>query len=351
MVLNKVVRIIDNGLVYEPGPRHAEPIARDFGLAMHSKYLVTPKAKPTCNEELHAPTDPSESIIDSMRRASKHCCPIVKKPLAVRVDGNDYVVGTPCYRRPHQLKHMMHEPIRASTLVSAPNGHDLFTSLAPSQPRDARSQLLSQSNTRYLALNTTLKDGAAWNVQTPQLIHAVPKVRNKRGGVKARQATERLKHVHGALGPEGATLFRAVPARANDLALDRLGIAVASKELCRCFAAPAREAFDALTQLGGYLIGIPGLVWDFLYQPKTDSRAASVDTEFAGCRSTQRLTSGRVCMGARHLLRHWSTTQSTMTLSSAEAGLSGICRGSSQSRGLSSIVRDLGGSVEPHRAS
>ena len=42
-----------------------------------------------------------------------------------------------------------------------------------------------------------------------------------------------------------------------------------------------------------------------------------------------------------HLIKHWSTTQSTVTLSSAEAELSGICKGTSVSLGLVAVARDL----------
>ena len=41
-------------------------------------------------------------------------------------------------------------------------------------------------------------------------------------------------------------------------------------------------------------------------------------------------------------MRHWSQTQSEVTLSSAEAELTGICRGTSLALGLVSIARDLG---------
>ena len=41
-------------------------------------------------------------------------------------------------------------------------------------------------------------------------------------------------------------------------------------------------------------------------------------------------------------MRHWSMTQSTVTLSSGEAELCGICKGTSISLGLISIAKDLG---------
>ena len=43
-----------------------------------------------------------------------------------------------------------------------------------------------------------------------------------------------------------------------------------------------------------------------------------------------------------HLIKHWSTTQTTVALSSAEAELTGICKGSAQGLGLQALVEDLG---------
>ena len=44
----------------------------------------------------------------------------------------------------------------------------------------------------------------------------------------------------------------------------------------------------------------------------------------------------------QHMLRHWSKTQSTVALSSAEAELTGICSGASQGIGMRSMMKDLG---------
>ena len=130
-------------------------------------------------------------------------------------------------------------------------------------------------------------------------------------------------------------------ARANYLAMDRPDTSFATKELCRCFASPNREAMDALKRLGRYLIGAPRLVWHFPFQRSTDHLTTSVDTDFAGCLATRRSTSGGVCQRGMHLLKHWSLTQTTVTLSSAEAELNGICRGASTSLGLQTVAKDL----------
>ena len=46
-------------------------------------------------------------------------------------------------------------------------------------------------------------------------------------------------------------------------------------------------------------------------------------------------------MRGGHCIKHWSTTQTIVALPSGEAGLGGICRGSSVGLGLQSLARDL----------
>ena len=51
-------------------------------------------------------------------------------------------------------------------------------------------------------------------------------------------------------------------------------------------------------------------------------------------------------MRAGHLIKAWSTTQTTIALSSAEAELSGIVKGAAQAIGLRSVAADLGQTYE-----
>ena len=67
-----------------------------------------------------------------------------------------------------------------------------------------------------------------------------------------------------------------------------------------------------------------------------------VDTDFAGCASTRRSTSGGCIMIGSCTIKHWSKTQATISLSSGEAELHGIAMGCSQSLGIQSLMRDLG---------
>ena len=84
------------------------------------------------------------------------------------------------------------------------------------------------------------------------------------------------------------------------------------------------------------------MVYRVFHQQDTGVLTNYVDTDFAGCHLTRRSTSGGLLMRGGHLLKHWSSTQSTVALSSAEAELSGICRGASHGLGMVSLAKDLG---------
>ena len=67
-----------------------------------------------------------------------------------------------------------------------------------------------------------------------------------------------------------------------------------------------------------------------------------VDTDFAGCSQTRKITSGGCAMMGGHLVKHWSSTQRVVTLSAGEAELAGIVKGSAEALGLRSLAADLG---------
>ena len=47
-------------------------------------------------------------------------------------------------------------------------------------------------------------------------------------------------------------------------------------------------------------------------------------------------------MRGSHLIKHWSSTQKVVTLSSAEAELSGIVKSTTEALGIQSVGRDVG---------
>ena len=182
-------------------------------------------------------------------------------------------------------------------------------------------------------------------MSTTELIPKVSKktCKPKRVGAKAAKALE-FDSKGEVLTASEATLFRALAARANYLAMDRPECAFATKELCRFFATPTKTGVEQLKRLIRYLAGAKRLVWHFDLDNASEPEPLTVyvDTDFAGCHVTRRSTSGGAACRGSHLIKHWSTTQSTVALSSAEAELTGISKGAAQGLGLRSIARDLG---------
>ena len=135
--------------------------------------------------------------------------------------------------------------------------------------------------------------------------------------------------------------LRSTGARAGYLALDRPDLAFAAKALCRKMWSPTKADVSALRRVPRYLLSAPRLVYEFPWQleAKLD---VFVDKDFAECLATRRSTSGGAAMRGSHLIKHWSSTQKAVTLSSAEAELCGIVKGSTEALGIQSVGRDLG---------
>ena len=161
-------------------------------------------------------------------------------------------------------------------------------------------------------------------------------------GSKAAKQAERMNTEGEELVGDAATVYRALSARLLYLSLDRPECAFASKELCRHFAHPTQVGVDALKRAARFILGMPRLVWRFPIQSEKDTLKVYVDTDFGGCQSTRRSTSGGIALRGSHPIKHWSITQTTIALSSGEAELGGICRGASIALGLQSLAADLG---------
>ena len=198
-------------------------------------------------------------------------------------------------------------------------------------------------------IRKTLSQGPAWEESSElKICRANAMKKQTRLGAKKVKQFEQLSSPGEVLCKEEATAYRALAARANDLALDRPDIAFAAKELCREFAQPTKSSYARLKRLARYLKGKPRLVWKFPYQDETSELTVFVDTDFAGCMKTRRSTSGGAALRGTHLIKAWSTTQTTVALSSGEAELSGIVKGSTQAIGLRSVAADLGTSYDLH---
>ena len=145
----------------------------------------------------------------------------------------------------------------------------------------------------------------------------------------------------GHTGGEGHT-FPGLAARCNYLAADRPDCQLAAKEVCRFMSKPTKLSVEAIKRLGRYLMQQKRLVYMYPWQDDVDSLEVYVDTDHAGCLRTRKSTSGGCVVLGAHLLKSWSSTQPTIILSSGEAELHGVVRGSAAGLRMLSLLADLG---------
>ena len=102
------------------------------------------------------------------------------------------------------------------------------------------------------------------------------------------------------LSGEEAKHFRAVAARANYLGLDRPDIQYSVKELCREMAKPTRGGQKKLKRVARYLLEAPEVDIEYVEAEDEDWVDVYADSDWAGCRSSRKSTSGGVlCWGGR----------------------------------------------------
>ena len=113
--------------------------------------------------------------------------------------------------------------------------------------------------------------------------------------------------VENLLSGTDITQFRPLAARCNFLAIDRVDIQIACKDICR-LAAPTTSDWAILQKMTWYLKVYPGApAFDHL-----------VDTDYAGTKRIRRSTNGGMFMLGDHLIQNWATTQTVVATSSGE---------------------------------
>ena len=144
------------------------------------------------------------------------------------------------------------------------------------------------------------------------------------------------------LSLEKAAEYRSLSAPANYLASDRVDIQYAVKEICRSMSDPTVGDRRKLKRLARYLVGRPRLISEFKYQYRCHEVDGYSDSDWAGCKATGKSTSGGVVVLGSHALKTWSTTQKSVTLSSAEAELVAAVKMSAELIGITQLAEEWG---------
>jgi len=148
------------------------------------------------------------------------------------------------------------------------------------------------------------------------------------------------------LSPEETREFRALAARANYLAMDRPDIQFSVKEVCRDMAAPSKGSWLKLKRVARYLLEFPRLEWRFGGEDEENVDLETLhvfsDSDWGGCLRTRKSTSGGVVVLGGVALKHWSSTQSTIALSSGEAEYTALVKAAAEGLGVQALAADLG---------
>ena len=141
---------------------------------------------------------------------------------------------------------------------------------------------------------------------------------------------------------KAATEYRALAARLNYLALDRMDLQYVAKCVSKYMASPCEHDWLALKKVAKYLVGKPRFVQLFKWQTMPSGFTAYSDSDWAGDRETRKSTSGGMVMLGAHLVKSWSSTQQVIALSSGEAELYALIKATAQSKGIMSNLLDFG---------
>ena len=136
--------------------------------------------------------------------------------------------------------------------------------------------------------------------------------------------------------------YRRAAARLNYMALDRIDLGFASKECSRGMATPTEGDVQKLKRVLRYLVANQRACNKYSWQEPQRLISIYTDSDWAGCVKTRKSTSGGVVMLGCHLLSHWSSTQSTVAISVAEAELNALVKGAAEGIGQFNMSKDLG---------
>ena len=148
------------------------------------------------------------------------------------------------------------------------------------------------------------------------------------------QGVMRIKDKKEELDAKSATKFRRGAAMLNYMSQDRPDLSFSYKEISRGMAKPTAKDVVKLKRAIRYLSGHKHKGIQYMFQYSPNHIKAYSDSDWAGCVKTRNSTSGGILMYGAHLLHHWSSTQSVVALSSAEAELNAIVRAMAETLGL-----------------
>ena len=105
---------------------------------------------------------------------------------------------------------------------------------------------------------------------------------------------------------------------------------------------PRTSSWLKLKRIARYLVDKPEVLYEYAYQDRCQTIDVITDSDWAGCEVSRRSTSGGIVKLGRHAIMSWSTTQTSIALSSAESEYYALITGVTRALGLRSCAAELG---------
>ena len=136
--------------------------------------------------------------------------------------------------------------------------------------------------------------------------------------------------------------FRSLAATLDYMSSDRPDVQYATKAVCTKMASPSRGSWKRLKKAGRYLKRAEKVTWK-MGAWKTDDEV-NVDVHVASNWASgleRKSTSGGMMMINGTVVKHWSRTQATRALSTAEAEYYAVVTGAAEGLGMQSMIAYL----------
>lgn len=148
------------------------------------------------------------------------------------------------------------------------------------------------------------------------------------------------------LGASSHHEYRGGAGIAHYMAEHRIDQAFATKEIMRDASAPTNCSQQRLKRLGRYVRGRPLCRIRFPWCKFSGILEEEVDSDWAGEVETHKSTSGGAVLHCGHLIRHWCSTQPTLSLSSGESEAKAITRGAVEGIYMKHVLEQQGYVIE-----
>ena len=156
------------------------------------------------------------------------------------------------------------------------------------------------------------------------------------------EASEQDEKENTELNAEEETSFRRLAMTVNYLAMDGLDIQYAIGRICKGMSKPTVRGLQQLKRLARYLVGVTDVEVEFRNDGDTSCIEVYTDSDWAGCKTTRKSTSGGILCVGGDVVKSWSKTQGSVSLSVGEAEYYAVVKGAAEALGLRSLMADLG---------